>query len=172
MPIVLPYEFDTSGVVKVILRGTAAVLLVVLLGIGYSLLVSHDHIAAVQLLLIAAIAGYFARLLHRNLTGTVGTISSDAIVVEPVELFGIRLAGPAGRFPIGRFDAVRVDCITHPVSIPLETQIRPHERVYLVGKEGTPDILIARTDRDVGRLLGRELAAGLSLPYRDQEAPY
>jgi hypothetical protein len=48
----------------------------------------------------------------------------------------------------------------------------PHERVSLVGKSGTPDILVARTDRDAGRTLGNELATALKLPYQEQAAPY
>ena len=50
--IALPYEFDTSGVVKVILRGVLVLLVVVLVGILYSLLVSHSIAAAIQLLLV------------------------------------------------------------------------------------------------------------------------
>ena len=48
----------------------------------------------------------------------------------------------------------------------------PHERVSLVGKDGTPDILIARTARDAGRALGDGLAAALKLPYQELVAPY
>jgi hypothetical protein len=172
MAITLPYEFDTSGVVKLIMRGVLGVLLVVLLGILYSLLVSHSIAAAIQLLLIAAIATYFGRLFHRNLTGSQGTITADAVVVQPGELLGIRLASPAGRFPISQFQAVRVERIPNPIGIPIETQLRPHERVYLVGKNGTPDILVARTDRDAGRTLGNQLATALRLPYQEQLFPY
>jgi hypothetical protein len=172
MAITLPYEFDTSGVVKLILRGVLGLLLVVLLGILYSLLVSHSSAAAIQLLLIAALVAYFGRLFLRHLTGVLGTITADTVVVQPGELIGIRLAGPAGKFPISRFQAVRVERIPNPVGIPIETQIQPHERVCLIGKNGTPDILIARTHRDAGRTLGNELAAALKLPYQEQHLPY
>jgi hypothetical protein len=172
MAITLPYEFDTSGVVKQIMGGVLALLLVVLVGVFYSLLVSHSIPAMIQLLLIAAIAAYFGRVFLRNLTGSVGTITADAVVVQPGELFGIRLAGPAGRFPISQFQAVRVERIPNPIGIPLETQIRPHERVCLVGKMGTPDILIARTHLDAGRTVGNELATALKLPYQEQLVPY
>jgi len=168
MAITLPYAFDTSGVVKLILRGVLGLLLVVLVGVLYSLLVSHSIVAAIQLLLVAAVATYFGSLFLRNLTGSLGTITADAVVVQPGRLYGIRLAGPAGRFPISQFQAVRVERITNPLGI----QIRPHERVYLVGKNGTPDILIARTDHDAGRIVGNELATALKLPYQEQLAPY
>jgi hypothetical protein len=172
MAITLPYDFDTSGVVKTILRGAAGVLLVVMVGILYSLLISRSIAATIQLLLIAAIAAYFGRLFLRNLTGSLGTITADAVVVQPGQLFGLRLASPAGRFPISQFQAVRVERITNPVGIPIETQIKPHERVCLAGKNGTPDILIARTHLDAGRTLGNELATAVKLPYQEQIAPY
>ena len=168
MAIALPYEFDTSGVVKVILRGVLGLLFVVLAGILYSLLISHSIAAAIQLLLVAALAAYFGSLFLRNLTGSLGTITADAVVVQPGRFYGIRLAGPAGRFPISRFQAVRVERITNPTGM----QIGPHERVCLLGKTGTPEILIARTDRDAGRTLGTDLAAALKLPYQEQVAPY
>jgi hypothetical protein len=156
MAITLPYEFDTSGVVKQIMGGVLGLLLVVLVGVFYSFLVSHSITATIQLLLIAAIATYFGRLFLRNLTGSVGTITADAVVVQPGELLGIRLAGAAGRFPISQFQAVRVERVPNPIGIPINIQIQPHERVCLVGRKGTPDILIARTHLDAGRTVGNE----------------
>jgi hypothetical protein len=170
--ITLPYEFDTSGVVKMILQGVLGLLLVVVVGILYSLLISHSVAATIQLLLIACIAAYFGRLFLRNLTGSVGSITADAVVVQPGRLFGIPLASPTGRFPIGQFQAVRVERIPNLIGIPIETQIRPHERVRLAGKQGTPDILIARTHHDAGRIVGNELATALKLPYEEEDFPY
>jgi hypothetical protein len=173
MAITLPYAFDTSGVVKLILRGVLGLLLVVLLGILYSLLVSHSIAAAVQLLLVAALIVFFGRLFYRNLIGSRGTISADAVVVEPDQVFGVRLPGPVGRFSIGQFDAMRVDRIRTPSIVDgMIIQAGPHERVSLVGKSGTPDILVARTADGAGRALGNELAAALKLPYQEQLAPY
>jgi hypothetical protein len=172
MAITLPYEFDSSRVVKQIMGGVLGFLLALLVGILYSLLVSHSLAAAIQLLLIAAIATYFGGLFHRNLIGSVGTITADAVVVQPGQVLGIRLASPAGRFPISQFQAVRVERVPNPIGIPIETQIRPHERVLLVGKNGTPGILVARTHLDAGRTLGNELATALKLPYQEQLFPY
>jgi hypothetical protein len=173
MAIALPYEFDTSGVVKLILRGVLGLLLVGLLGVLYSLLVSHSVAAMIQLLLVAALITFFGRLFYRNLIGSRGTVSADAVVVEPDQVFGVRLPGPVGRFSIGQFDAVRVERIRTPSIVDgMIVQGGPHERVSLVGKSGTPDILVARTDRDAGRTLGNELATALKLPYQEQAAPY
>ena len=168
MAVTLPYEFDTSRVVKLIMRGVLGLLLVVLLGVLYSLLVSHSTAAIIQLMLIAAIATYFGRLFLRNLTGSLGTITADAVVVQPGRLYGIRLAGPEGKFLVSQFQAVRVERVPNPIGI----QILPYERVCLVGKKDTPDILIARTDRGAGRTLGNELASALKLPYEEQVLPY
>jgi hypothetical protein len=73
----LPYQFNTSPVVRTIGRGVVGLLLIVLAGLFYSVLISHDTSAVFGLLLVAAIAGYFGRLFWRNLTGSVGTITRD-----------------------------------------------------------------------------------------------
>jgi hypothetical protein len=171
-PILLPYDFNTSRVVKQVLGAALSLLVLLTLGILYSVLITHDRAAALQLLITFLVAGYFARLFFQHLTGSAGTITEDRIVIRPVELLGMRLPGPVGEFPLGRFEAVRVERVTNPIGIPLETQIGPHERVCLIGKEGVPDILIARTSDDEGRRVGRELAAALNLPYQDQISPY
>jgi hypothetical protein len=169
MAVTLPYEFDTSDIVKVILRAVLGLLLVVVVpGVVYSLFVSHRTVAAIQLLLVAAIIMYFGRLFLRNLIGSQGTITADAVEVQAGRLYGFRLAGPAGRYPTRQFASVRVERMSTPIGV----QGRGHERVVLVGKAGTPDILIARTALDTGRTLGGEIAAVLYLPYQEQLAPY
>src|SRR6266566_2371593 len=96
MAVTLPYQFDTSGVVKGVLRGVSAFLLVVILpGVPYTLLVRHDIAAAALLLIIGAMAAAFARIVLRNLEGSRGTISADSVVVEPSRLLGVRLSRPA-----------------------------------------------------------------------------
>jgi hypothetical protein len=46
-----------------------------------------------------------------------------------------------------------------------------NEVVWLVGKPGTPDIALARTDHGAGRSLGRQLGALLELPVEEVGAP-
>lgn len=154
------------------MRGLLGLLAVLLVGILYSLLVSHDRTAALGLLLCTAILAYFGRLFLRHLIGSIGTIAADSVRVDSPRVLGFRLAGPAGQFPISHYSAVRVERVTNPIGIPIETQVGPHERVLLIGQQGTPDILIARTERDAGRTLGKELAVALKLPYQEQVAPY
>jgi hypothetical protein len=172
MTITLPYAFDTSRVVKLILRGVLLLLVVLLVGILYSVLVSRDLTTTLGLVLCVAVVTYFGRLFFKHLTGSRGTITSDAVLVLPPELLGIRLPGPAGRFPIHQFQVVRVERVTNPIGHPIDAQIQPHERVCLVGQGDTPTILVARTDQDAGRTLGSQLAAALKLRYEEQVAPY
>jgi hypothetical protein len=169
MSIALPYQFDTSPVVKLILRGVLGLLVLVIVpGIGYSLLVSRDLTAAAVLLVTGAIVLYFGRIFIKNLEATSGTITADQVIVEPGTLYGTSLRGPRGRFPIQQFSSVRVQRIPPSGDI----QQGAHERVILTGKAGTPDILVARTSDDAGRALGRDLSTALGLPYEEEVAPY
>jgi hypothetical protein len=169
MPVALPYRFDTSPVVKLILQGALALLLLVMVpGLAYSVFISPNDGAAILLLVVGVIVTYFGRLFLGNLEGSHGTITADAVVIEPATLHGIQLHGPSGQFSLQRFKAVKVELIPPPLWTPGGS----HERVSLAGKDGTPDILIARTSEDAGRALGRDLATALGLPYQEQSAPY
>lgn len=172
MALTLPYEFDTTGVVKAILTGVLGLLVgVIVPGILYSLFVSHSTAAAVQLLLIGSVTALFGWIFFKGLTGSKGVITPDAVVLQPSELYGIRLAGPAvGTFPLKQFKALQVKRIFGPLLGPPQS-LGWHERVSLLGKAGTPDILIARTARDAGIAMGHELAAALNLPYLQEVVP-
>jgi|SRR6266571_6400822 len=169
MAVALPYRFDNSDVVKIVLRGVLGLLLLVVVpGIPFLLVVRHDYAGAGLLLVIGGIAAAFGWIVAKFLASSRGTIMADAVVVEPGTLYGIPLPGPAGRFPIRQFSAVRVERITTSTNV----RVGPHERVRLVGKDDTPDILIARTQRDAGREVGRDFAAVLGLPYEESFPPY
>ena len=169
MAITLPYEFDTTPVAIVILRGVLGLLiLVVVPGILYSLFVTHDWEVVAQLVLIGATVAYFGTRFGRHLTSATGTITREVVVVWPVILYGVRLSGPERRFSMAQFRAVRVERISPSANI----QSRQRERVSLVGRDGSPDILVARTENHAGRALGQELATALNLEYREEAAPY
>ncbi len=169
MTVTLPYQFDTTGTIKWILGGVLGlIVLVVVPGILYSLFVSHRSAAVIQLLLIGAFMAWFARVVIRNLSASTGTITAEAVVVQPARLYGIRFPGPTGRFPLQRFRAVRVERIFGPLGTAQGP--RWHERVSLLGTPSTPDILIARTELDAGIALGRELASRLGLEYQEEIA--
>jgi hypothetical protein len=164
----LPFRFDTSPVVVSIMRGVWALLLIIAAAAAYALAVTRRPEVTLGLVAAGLIALYFARLFLASLTGSRGTITPNAVTVEAVRVFGFRLAGPEGTFPIQQFRVVRVE----RVSPPTEGYGGPHARVYLAGADGTPDILVARTSVDEGRVLGRELAAALALPIEDAPMPY
>jgi len=166
--VTLPFRFETGRVVQQILSGVLALIAIAAAGALYSLLVSRSLATALQLALIGAIAAYFGRKFRLNLTTSTGTITAESVKVEPAQLLGIRLAGPSGQFPLSRFEAVRVDRVTLSTNV----QVRPHERVYLAGRSGTPDILVARTSAGQGPALGHRLAAAIELPYQEQVVPY
>jgi hypothetical protein len=164
----LPFHFDTAGVVTTIVRGVAALLCVLVAGVLYSALVSGRMAAAAGLLVVALGVVWLGRIMLANLEGTRGVITRQGVVVHPGGVYGMRMAGPAGTFPLRQFRQVRVDRVLPSADM----QSRGHERVVLVGNEGTPEILLVRADLDAGRTLGRDLAAALNLPFDERLAPY
>jgi len=167
----LPYAFDTSRTVRLILRGVLGLELIMIVpGVVYSLLVSHDPLALALLVVIGVMISGFGLLVVRHLEATRGTISADAVEVEPASFCGIPLAGVSGSFRLQQFRAIRLVRVSAPVD-PM-VQAGPSTRLYLVGGSGTPDVLIARAGTDAGSVLGRDLGAALHLPLEESRAPY
>jgi hypothetical protein len=164
MAVTLPYHFNTAESYQTVVRGGVGVGLVVVIGLVYSALISHDYIVVLQLALIGAIAGFMTWVIGVRTRGSVGILSADGIIVERAPaLFGQRLPGASGRFPLNRFSAVRVEEASGPV-LP-NVNWGPHTRIYLVGKTGVPDVLIARTTL-IGGTEAAEFADLLSLPLQ------
>jgi hypothetical protein len=171
MAITIPYTFDTTGVNRTLLKGGLGLQVIVVLGVLYSLLVSHNLVAALGLVLISFLSGFFATRIWPVLEGSVGSATEREVVVRRGEVFGIRLPGPVGTFNAQDFRALRVEASSGPVT----ALGGAHERVYLVSREGIPDILVARTDRsDVARgaELARDLGATLGLPFDERAVLY
>jgi hypothetical protein len=164
----LPFRFDTAGVVTSIVRGIGALHGVLVDGVLYLAFVRRNIASAGGLFLVCGGVLLLARVVLGNLEGTRGVITRDAVVLQRGSVFGIRAARPAGTFPLGRFEQVRVERVLPSA----DASGHGHERVLLVGKEGTPEILLARSDLDAGRVLGRDLAAALQLPFDERLAPY
>ena len=164
----LPFRFDTAGVVTSIVRGIGVLFCVLAVGVLYLTFVRRNIASAGGLLLVSGGVLLLAKVVLGNLEGTRGVITRDGVVLQRGSVFGIRTAGPTGTFPLGRFKQVRVDRVLPSA----DTPSHGHERVVLVGKEGTPEILLARSDLDAGRVLGRNLAAALELPFDERLAPY
>jgi hypothetical protein len=163
----LPYAFDTSGPPKLILEGVLGLLLVVAAGIAYSLLVSRNMTAVIILTVSGAATLVFARVVLRHLEASTGTITAERVEVRPGRLVGLRLGGPSGTYPTSSFRAVRFERIADRVEV-----FGSSAHVSLVGNDGTPDILIARTDDEEGRPLGRRMSEALRLPFEETHVPY
>lgn len=170
--VTLPYRFDTSRIWRVILTAMVALEAVILAGVLYAVLASREAEAVVSLAVSAAILAYFIRRFFRFHNGSIGTITADRVVVEPGTLFGIALPGPRGEYAIDRFSAVRVELLSGPSGLNDVMQGGPHERIWLIGKEAAPAVLVARTDHEAGRALGKQLGATLRLPVEETREPY
>ncbi len=168
MALALPYEFDTSDVWRTILKGTFGLTLLTVLSLLYALL-ARQWDAAVPLALSSAMLFFLTRLFVRHQTGSVGTLSADRVVIQPNRLLWFSLPGPAGTYALDRFSAVRVDFSMGPLQPGV--QGGPNEVVWLVGRPGTPDIALARTNDGAGRGVGPELGALLNLPVEEVGVP-
>lgn len=169
MAITLPHRFDTRSVWRTIVGGAFALNAVLLLGVAFTLLVARDAARTLGLVVVELVVLWFTRLLLAHQEGSAGTLSADRVDVEPNVLLGIPLPGPQGTYALDRFRAVRVEF--HSGRTEPGVQGGPHEVVRLVGRPGTPDVVIARTDDRAGRPLGRELGALLGLPVEETGEP-
>jgi hypothetical protein len=170
VPITLPYHFNTSNVWRTILKGAFALNAVLLFGMLYTLLARREWATSLGVALCELLVLAFTRTFIRYQEGSVGTLTSDRVVVEPNVLLGIPLPGPRGSYPLSRFSAVRVEYRSGAVTTSPNAG-RPNEVVWLAGRPGTPDIALAMTDNRTGGEVGREFGALLNLPVEEVGAP-
>lgn len=163
MVITLPYNFNTAAVWEGLLKKGSWLLAVIAVGVVYSLVLRH-FTAVVGLIVIAAMLLFIARIFFARSDGSIGTLTRDAVVVHPGEIYGRCLPGPSGEFALPRFKSVRIDRFLNSNS---NSNIGLGYRVYLVGDSETPTILIARA-ADVGR----EIATILQLPCEEKSVAY
>jgi hypothetical protein len=168
-PITLPFRFDTSGVWHTILKGAFALNALLVFSVLFTVLVTREWAKALGLAVMELVVFYFTRVFVRFQEGSVGTLSSDRVVIEPNVLLGIPLPGPKGTYTLDRFSAVRVEFRSGPIGPGV--QGGPNELVWLVGNPGTPNIVLARTEDRAGAALGREFGALLRLPVEEVGAP-
>lgn len=160
--VVLPYQFDTSDVWRTIIKGVFALNAVIVSGLLYSVLISHQWVVVAQLALIEAFLLVFARVCVRFQSGSIGTLNADRVVIQPNKLLWFTLPGPEGTYRLDRFAAIRVQSSAGRLGTTVPT--RPYEVVWLSGRPGTPDIVLARTENGAGEGIGREFGALLRLP--------
>jgi hypothetical protein len=167
--IALPYRFDTTSVWHTVLKGAFALNAVLLFGIALKLLIA-DWPTALGLVITEAIVFGFTRVFVRFQSGSLGTLYRDRVEVEANVLLGIALPGPKGSYARERFSAVRVEFMMGSVNVDGQSG-GPHELVWLAGRDGTPDVLLARADQRTGRALGSEVGTLLELPVEEKNAP-
>jgi hypothetical protein len=170
VPITLPYRFDTSNVWRTILKGAFALNAVLLFGVLYTLLARREWATSLGLALCELVVLGFTLILIRFQEGSVGTLTSDRVVIEPNVLLGVPLPGPSGPYALSRFSAVRVEFRSGAVTASPNAG-GPNEVVWLAGRPGTPDIALALTDNRMGGDVGREFGALLKLPLEEVGAP-
>jgi hypothetical protein len=165
--ITLPYGFDTSRVWHTILKGAFGLNALLVLGILYSVLMAREWTTVLGLTLVELAVLGLTRVLVKAQEGSRGTLASDRVVIEPNLLFGITLPGSRGTYALDRFAAVRVELRG---SGQPDVQTGPHEVVWLVGKPGTPDVVLARTHDRAGAVIGEQLGTLLGMPVEQTGA--
>jgi hypothetical protein len=166
----LPYRFDTSYVGGLVSKAAAwleAILLLALL----TMLLAGDWRRALGVLLLVIFVGGFALAIVRRAGGSTGTITASNITVEPATFFGVKSIEPEGRFSIEQFKSICVEWRPRVPAPGVQMSAGTNETIVLLGKEGTPDIEIARLTDESGRAFARELSILLSLPVQERPAP-
>lgn len=169
MAITLPYRFDTSSVWHTILKGAFALNGVLVLGVLFKLF-TGQWLTALGVVFAEAVVFGFTRVFVRQSSGSVGILYRDRVQIEPNAIWGIGLPGPAGTYVIDRFSGVRVEYMVGPIIVDAPSP-GPSELVWLAGRSGTPDVLLARTSDRAGRAVGAEFGELLGLPVEKKNAP-
>lgn len=165
-----PYDFDTTAVFRKVLLAGLALDIVLVAGIVYSILVTHEYIVVAQLLVIIGITVGFGGAISRRVEGSVGSLTAEAVKVERGRaVLGTYFPGPEGRFPISAFSAVRLEQASGPIDVGV--QGGSHARIYLIGRGATPTILVAR-ETGTGIHFAQDLASSLGLDLQDTRAPF
>ena len=82
----LPYRFDSSRVVALIVRGVVILIAVAAVGLLYSVAVAQDATAAFGMAAIATVTSYYGWLIAGTMLASRGTIDADRVVVKPVRV--------------------------------------------------------------------------------------
>jgi hypothetical protein len=165
----LPWRFDTTSIWHTILKGAFA--LNALLGLGLVVkLLSRRWLDAAGVGVAEALAAGFTVIFIRHQEGSRGTLFKDRVTVEPNAVLGIPLPGPRGSYALDQFRGVEVEFRSGRPSVDANAA-GPHELVWLMGRPGTPSVVLARTQNRAGRALGREIGTVLGLPVSEIDAP-
>src|SRR5262245_21606229 len=93
----LPYRFVTSSAWRTILKGAFGLNALLACGILYTLFVCRERTSTLGLVLTQFVVLGLTRILLNAQEGSIGTLSSDRVVIEPDLLLGLALPGPKDR---------------------------------------------------------------------------
>ena len=165
----LPWSFDTTSIWHTILKGAFG--LNVLLGLGLVVkLLSRRWLDAAGVGAAEALVAGFTVIFIRHQEGSRGTLFSDRVTIEPNAVLGVPLPGPRGSYALDRFRGVEVEFRSGRPSTDANAA-GPHELVWLMGRPGTPNIVLARTENREGRALGHQVGTVLGLTVSEVNAP-
>jgi len=165
----LPWSFDTTSIWHTILKGAFG--LNALLGLGLVVkLLGRNWVDAAGVGVAEALVAGFTVIFIRHQEGSRGTLFKDRVTVEPNAVLGVPLPGPRGSYPLERFRGVQVEFRSGRPNTDANAA-GPHELVWLMGRPGTPNIVLARTQNRAGRAVGHEIGAVLGLPVSEINAP-
>src|SRR4029453_18541451 len=159
----LPYRFDTSYVGTLVSKAAAWLEGILLLALLVTVM-TGDGRRALGVLMLFGFVGALALVIVRKAGGSRGTITTSEIIVQPVTFFGLTSNSPRGRFSVAQFKSICVEWRPRVPAPGVQMSAGTNETVVLVGKEGCPDIEIARLTDESGRPFARELGNLLSLP--------
>jgi hypothetical protein len=166
---VLPWTFDTTSVWHTILKGAFAVNAILLVAILVKALMQRWLEAAGVGVFEAVVAG-FTVIFLRHQEGSRGTLFPDRLEIEPNAVLGVPLPGPRGVYPLTQFRGVQVEFRPGAVSTS-PNAAGPHELVWLLGAQGVPNVVLARTQNREGGGVGRQLGTLLGIPVEEVGAP-
>ena len=167
-PIALPWTFDTTTVWRMILKAAFVLNGVLALGLVYKLALGQ-WLDAGGVALVETVAAAFTLILYRFQRGFRGTVYADRVEVLPSAVAGIRLPGPRGVYAMENFRGIRTEYWMGRASTDPNIS-EPHEDIWLVGKAGTPDVMIAQNSV-VRRGLGKRFGTLLNLPVEETRKP-
>lgn len=167
MIIAVPYRFDTTDMLRNVLRAIVGLHVVAIFpGVLYSLFVQHKPGAAIGLLVISGISLFLGRRVLK-MRASVGIINKNFVVLQKAKQFGITLTGTTGTYPIEDFSSVCVEIVSG-VIYSTTPDVPTFTRISLIGKVGIPAIVVERRPFPEGKDFGTALAATLSLPYQEK----
>lgn len=166
----VPFRFDTSYIGRLVFKAAVWLDGLLLVGLLGKLLVG-DLPTALGIAFLWVFVGGFGLVVFRKAGGVVGTLTLSEITVEPARLYGFTADGPRGRFPTTHFGSVCVEWRPRVPTPGVQMSAGVNERIILVGRDGTPEIEVARLTDESGRTFARELGGLLSLPVEERPAP-